>query len=111
MSFTLGVLNIAVTAFLCGRFPEYFWLWHTLKSVTLTSLQASLDRAIPSFRQVSRVIIANLFRGPVVLSGVQVVWTPAPVLHARPVLGHHSSGRYMGRGRVLYCRFMRGPDE
>jgi len=39
VSFTLGVLNIAFTAFVCGRFPEYFWLWHTLKSVSLTSLQ------------------------------------------------------------------------
>lgn len=48
--------------------------------------------------------IANLFRGPAVPPGVPVVWTPAPVLHARSVLGHYFSGHHMGHGRVFHCK-------
>ena len=117
VSFTLGVLNIAFTAFVCGRFPEYFWLWHTLKSVSLTSLQVGRPRdagtredmtaARRDWRRASSTFCycSAASRPPAPLpshKGLQVVWPQAAVLHARPLLGHHLSRHPLGRDGVLH---------
>lgn len=39
LSFASGVSNVAVTAFLLGRFPEYFWMFHGIKSLFLLVYQ------------------------------------------------------------------------
>ena len=38
-SFTLGVLNVAFTAYLVGAVPRFFYLWHTPKAVILIALR------------------------------------------------------------------------
>lgn len=37
--FVLGVLNVALTAYLVGAAPQYFHLWHTPKALFLVSLR------------------------------------------------------------------------
>ena len=39
-SFTFGVLNIALTAFLLAKWPQHFWLWQTCKCAVLITLSA-----------------------------------------------------------------------
>ena len=38
-SFTLGVMNVAITTYLLGAVPRYFYLWHTPKVVFLISFR------------------------------------------------------------------------
>jgi hypothetical protein len=35
ISFTLGLLNVAFTAFILGRFPQHYWLWQACISSPL----------------------------------------------------------------------------
>ena len=37
--FTLGVLNVSLTTYIVGAAPHLFYLWHTLKCVSLTALR------------------------------------------------------------------------
>ena len=37
--FTLGVLNVSLTCYVVGAAPQLFYLWHTLKSISLTTLR------------------------------------------------------------------------
>ena len=37
--FTVGVVNVALTTYLIGAVPQFFYLWHTPKAVLLTGLR------------------------------------------------------------------------
>ena len=39
IAFTLGVMNMALTTWLVGAAPQYFYLWHTPKAVLLIGLR------------------------------------------------------------------------
>ena len=39
VQFTIGVLNVALTTFILGGAPAYFYLWHTPKAILLTGLR------------------------------------------------------------------------
>ena len=32
MTFFVGVMNVILTAFVVGRWPQYYWLYHTFKA-------------------------------------------------------------------------------
>jgi hypothetical protein len=46
LSFWFGILNVAFSAFIIGRYPESYWLWQTLKSSGLLSLTFTARRAL-----------------------------------------------------------------
>lgn len=55
-SFAFGVFNVALTAFLVGRFPEYFWKYHGVKSIWLLTYQVSADRAVGQFFMMASIL-------------------------------------------------------
>lgn len=39
LSYTLGVMNLGFTCFIVGRWPEMYWLVHTVKTIVLFTIR------------------------------------------------------------------------
>eukprot|EP00729_Bicosta_minor_P017086 gene17086-34696_t len=76
-TFFIGVVNVILTTFIVGRFPEHYWLYHTLKaSVCFTLLIQRRFAARTQFYLLDFCWIANFV---ILIASLYLLydwWTP-----------------------------------